>query len=46
MILHGKRVNGDRNTDKKVHSKKFQTYITDVRMAAEMLPFRYFTHGG
>ena len=26
--------------------KKFQTYITNVRTAAEMLPFCYFTHGG
>ncbi len=30
----------------KLHSKKFQIYITSVRTAAEMLLFCYFTHGG
>ena len=34
------------HADQKLHSKKFQTYITYVRTTAEMLPFCYFTHGG
>lgn len=33
-------------TQPDLHSKKSQTYITNVRTAAEMLPFCYFTHGG
>ncbi|MGQ6032605.1 hypothetical protein ACUNHT_27320, partial [Serratia sp. IR-2025] len=37
---------GTTHRPQKLHSKKFQTYITNVRTVAEMLPFCYFTHGG